>query len=57
MMVLIYPPLYKIIVIQGFSNLSEVGARGLLKLGKKHLGHQNWENLMQSKTGPPLKTY
>ena len=25
------------------------GARGLLNLGKKHLDHQNWENLMQSK--------
>ena len=28
----------------------EIGARSLLKLGtKKHLDHQNWENLMQSK--------
>ena len=27
----------------GFSNLSEVGARGLLRLGKKHLGYQIWE--------------
>ena len=34
---------------QGFSYLSEVGTRGLLNLGKKHLDHQNWETLMQSK--------
>ena len=27
----------------------EVRARGLLNLGEKHLDHQNWENLMQSK--------
>ena len=28
----------------------EIGARRLLNLGtKKHLDHQNWENLMQSK--------
>ena len=41
--------------MQGLSYLSEVGARGLLNLGKKHLDHQNWENLMQSKiTGPPF---
>ena len=41
--------------LQGFSYLSEVGARGLLNLGKKHLDHQNWENLMQSKrTRPPF---
>ena len=33
----------------GFSYLSKVRARGLLNLGKKHLDHQNWENLMQSK--------
>ena len=33
-----------------------LGARGLLNLGKKHLDHQNWENLMQSKrTGPPFE--
>ena len=35
--------------LQEFSYLSEVGDRGLLILGKKHLDHQNWENLMQSK--------
>ena len=35
--------------IQGLSYLSEVGARGLLRLGKKHLDHQNWKKLMQSK--------
>ena len=35
--------------LQGFSYLSEVEARGLLNLGKKHLDHQNWENFMQSK--------
>ena len=29
--------------------LSEVGAKGMLKLEKKHLEQQNWENLMQSK--------
>ena len=34
---------------QGFSYLSEVGAWGLLNLGKKHLDHQNWEHLMQPK--------
>ena len=34
---------------QGFSYLSEVGTRGLLNLGKKHLDHQYWKNLMQSK--------
>ena len=40
---------------QGFSYLSEVGARGLLNLAKKHLDHQNWENLLQSKrTGLPF---
>ena len=33
----------------GISNLSEVRAKGLLNLGKKHLNHQNWENLMHSK--------
>ena len=32
---------------QGFSYLSEVGARGQLKLVKKHLDHQSSENLMQ----------
>ena len=43
------------ICVQRFSFLSEVGARGLLNLGKKHLGHLNWENLMQSKnTGLPF---
>ena len=27
--------------------------QGLVELGKKHLDHKNWENLMQSKrTGP-----
>ena len=35
--------------------------QGRLNLGKKHLNHQNWENLMQSKrTGPTffrLKAY
>ena len=38
--------------IQGFSYLSEIGARGLLNLefgGEQHLDHQNRENLMQSK--------
>ena len=31
---------------QGFSYLSEVGARGLLEFGnKKVLDHQNWDNL------------
>ena len=30
--------------IQGFSYLSEVGARGLLNFGKYHLSLQNWEN-------------
>ena len=41
--------------LQGFSYLSEVGARGLLNFGEKHLDHQNWENLMQSKrTGLPF---
>ena len=40
----------------GFSYISEVGARGLLNLGKKHLDPQNWEYLMQSKiTGPPFQ--
>ena len=40
---------------QGFSYLSKVETRGLLNLGKKHLDHQNWENLMMSKTnGSPL---
>ena len=34
---------------QGFSYLSDVGARGLLNLGKYHLSHQNWENQIQSK--------
>ena len=33
---------------QRFSNLSEVGASGLLNLGKRHLGHQNWEILIES---------
>ena len=33
----------------GFSYLTEVGARGLLNMGKKLLDHQIWENLMQSK--------
>ena len=43
-------------VFEGFSNLSEAGARGLLNLGeKKHFDHQDCENLMQSKrTGPPF---
>ena len=36
-------------IVQGFSYLSEVGTRGLLNLGKKHLDHRNWESLMQSK--------
>ena len=41
--------------IQGFSYLSEVGARGLLNLGQKYLNYQNWENFMQSKrTGLPF---
>ena len=41
--------------IQGFPYLIEVRARGLLNLGKKHLDHQYWENLMQSKrTGLPF---
>ena len=41
--------------LQGFSYLSEIGARGLLKLVKEHLDHKNWENLMQSKvTGTPF---
>ena len=35
--------------MQGFSYLSEVEARGLLNLGKKHLASQTWENLIQSK--------
>ena len=35
--------------VQGFSYLSEAGARGRLYLGKKHLDHQSWDNLMQSK--------
>ena len=36
-------------VIEGFSYLSEVEARGLLNLEKKkRLDHQNWENLIQS---------
>ena len=40
---------------QVFSYHSEVRARGLVNLGKKHLDHQNWENLMQSKrTGLPF---
>ena len=34
---------------QGFFYLPEVWARDLLNLGKKHLDHPNWENLMQSK--------
>ena len=42
--------LQKINSMQRFSYLSEVGARRLLDLGKKNiLGHQTWENLMQSK--------
>ena len=32
--------------IQGFSYCSEIRTRGLLILGKKHLGHQNWEELI-----------
>ena len=32
--------------MQGSSYHSEVGARGLLNLGKKHLDHQNWDNLI-----------
>ena len=32
----------------GFFYLSEDRARGLMNLGKRHLDHQNWENLMQS---------
>ena len=46
------------LVLAAISYLSEVGATktwGLLSLGKKHLDHQNWESLMQSKkTGPPF---
>ena len=43
-------------LIQGFSFLSEVRAGGLLNLGKYHMEHQSWENLMLSKrTGPPFK--
>ena len=34
--------------LQGFYYFSEVGARGLLNFGKKHLDHQNRENLMQN---------
>ena len=38
-----------IVMARGFSDLSEVGARGLLNLGKKHFDHQNWENLRRLK--------
>ena len=49
-------PFFIIKIFQGFSYLSEVGARGLLNLGKKHLDHRNWENLMQSiRTEQPSK--
>ena len=42
--------------IQGFSNLSEVGARGLLNLGKKAFELSKLVNLMQSKrTEPPFE--
>ena len=42
-------------VVQGFFYISEVGTRGLLNLGKKHLDQQSWENLRQSKrTGLPF---
>ena len=34
---------------QGFTYLSEVRAKGPVEFGKKALGHQSWENLMQSK--------
>ena len=38
-----------------FSYLSEVGARGLLNLGKKFLDHKKWKNLVQSeRTGQPF---
>ena len=33
-------------VHQGFSYRSEIRTRGLLNLGKKHLDHQNWEELI-----------
>ena len=46
---ILFGKVFTAIYLQGFSYLSEVGARGLLNLGKKHLDHQNWENLMQSK--------
>ena len=46
--IMLYP------LTQGFSYLSEVGARGLLNLVITHLYHQDWENLMQSIiTGTP----
>ena len=31
---------------QGFSYHSEIRTRDLLNLGKKHLDHQNWEELI-----------
>ena len=37
------------LLFQRFSYLSEVGARGLLNLGKRRLSHKNWENFMQPK--------
>ena len=39
--------------MKGFSYISEVGARDLLNLVKKHLNHQNWGNLMHSKRTEP----
>ena len=31
---------------QGFSYSSEIRTRDLLNLGKKHLDHQNWEEMI-----------
>ena len=39
--------MYGLMILQGFSYLSEVG--GLLNLGKRAFGPSNWEKLMQSK--------
>ena len=43
-------------MVQRFSYFSEVGARGLLNLGKTQLSHQNWENWIWFKrTKSPFK--
>ena len=41
---LFFLPVGVCIDASGISYLSEVVARSLLNLGKKHLDHQNWEN-------------